>query len=225
MWATQKRLEEKGFRVDSSNKMPTGWWLTANNRPLRRTDPNGSKPRCRHFRGHSAPNRGLGRRPLIYIKYRCGGSFILWARVRKHWLPERRLERLKILWIRTSCMRTIDVPGNLSVRARSRSATAGLHLIATARRQSHCVCAPLLSRRRLHTSRSSWNYLPWSGARYLTRKLLGCSVFHNRCRRRMSPASAGAGLPSARSSAMAVRCNTRSPRLQAAPARDGDAAM
>lgn len=32
MWATQKRLEEKGFRVDSGNKTPTGWWLTANNR-------------------------------------------------------------------------------------------------------------------------------------------------------------------------------------------------
>jgi hypothetical protein len=29
MWATQKRLEEKGFRVDSGNKMPSGWWLTA----------------------------------------------------------------------------------------------------------------------------------------------------------------------------------------------------
>ena len=34
MWATQKRLEEKGFRVDSGNKMPSGWWLTANNRNM-----------------------------------------------------------------------------------------------------------------------------------------------------------------------------------------------
>jgi hypothetical protein len=25
----KKRLEEKGFRVDSGNKMPSGWWLTA----------------------------------------------------------------------------------------------------------------------------------------------------------------------------------------------------
>ena len=32
MWATQKRLEEKGFRVDRGNKSPTGWWLTATNR-------------------------------------------------------------------------------------------------------------------------------------------------------------------------------------------------
>jgi hypothetical protein len=32
MWATQKRLEEKGFRVDSGNKTPTGWCLTANKR-------------------------------------------------------------------------------------------------------------------------------------------------------------------------------------------------
>jgi hypothetical protein len=32
MWATQKRLEERGFRVDGGNKAPTGWWLTANNR-------------------------------------------------------------------------------------------------------------------------------------------------------------------------------------------------
>ena len=32
MWATQKRLEEKGFRVDGGNKASTGWWLTANNR-------------------------------------------------------------------------------------------------------------------------------------------------------------------------------------------------
>jgi hypothetical protein len=37
MWATQKRLEEKGFRVDSGNKMPSGWWLTANNRDVGRT--------------------------------------------------------------------------------------------------------------------------------------------------------------------------------------------
>ena len=29
MWGTQKRLEEKGFRVDSGNKMPSGWCLTA----------------------------------------------------------------------------------------------------------------------------------------------------------------------------------------------------
>jgi hypothetical protein len=27
MWATQKRLEEKGFRVASGNKTPTGWCL------------------------------------------------------------------------------------------------------------------------------------------------------------------------------------------------------
>jgi hypothetical protein len=32
MWGTQKRLEEKGFRVDRGNKSPTGWWLTASNR-------------------------------------------------------------------------------------------------------------------------------------------------------------------------------------------------
>jgi hypothetical protein len=32
MWATQKRLEEKGFRVASGNKTPTGWCLTANKR-------------------------------------------------------------------------------------------------------------------------------------------------------------------------------------------------
>ncbi len=32
MWATQRRLEEKGFRVDGGNKAPTGRWLTANNR-------------------------------------------------------------------------------------------------------------------------------------------------------------------------------------------------
>ena len=40
MWATQKRLEEKGFRVDGGNKASTGWWLTANNRNFR---PNGIK--------------------------------------------------------------------------------------------------------------------------------------------------------------------------------------
>jgi hypothetical protein len=34
MWATQKRLEEKGFRLDSGNKTPTGWWLKANNRNM-----------------------------------------------------------------------------------------------------------------------------------------------------------------------------------------------
>ena len=34
MWAMQKRLEEKGLRVDSGNKMPSGWWLTANNRNM-----------------------------------------------------------------------------------------------------------------------------------------------------------------------------------------------
>ena len=38
MWATQKRFEEKGFRVDSGNKMPSGWWLTANNRDMRQGD-------------------------------------------------------------------------------------------------------------------------------------------------------------------------------------------
>ncbi len=32
MWAAQKRLEEKGFRVDGGNKTLTGWWLTASNR-------------------------------------------------------------------------------------------------------------------------------------------------------------------------------------------------
>jgi hypothetical protein len=32
MWGTQRRLEEKGFRVDRGNKSATGWWLTANNR-------------------------------------------------------------------------------------------------------------------------------------------------------------------------------------------------
>jgi hypothetical protein len=34
MWGTQKRLEEKGFRVDGGNKAPAGWWLTANNRNI-----------------------------------------------------------------------------------------------------------------------------------------------------------------------------------------------
>ena len=34
MWGTQKRLEEKGFKVDSGNKMPSRWWLTANNRNM-----------------------------------------------------------------------------------------------------------------------------------------------------------------------------------------------
>jgi hypothetical protein len=32
MWGTQKRLEEKGFRIDGGNKAPSGWWLTADNR-------------------------------------------------------------------------------------------------------------------------------------------------------------------------------------------------
>jgi hypothetical protein len=32
MLGTQRRLEEKGFRIDGGNKSPTGWWLTANNR-------------------------------------------------------------------------------------------------------------------------------------------------------------------------------------------------
>ena len=32
MWGTQKRLEERGFRVDRGNKSAAGWWLTANNR-------------------------------------------------------------------------------------------------------------------------------------------------------------------------------------------------
>jgi len=32
MWGTQKRLEEKGFRVNRGNKSSIGWWLTANNR-------------------------------------------------------------------------------------------------------------------------------------------------------------------------------------------------
>jgi hypothetical protein len=34
MWATEKRLEERGFRIDGGNKSPTGWWLTASNRNL-----------------------------------------------------------------------------------------------------------------------------------------------------------------------------------------------
>jgi hypothetical protein len=34
MWATQKKLEEKGFRVDGGNKTSAGWWLTANNRNI-----------------------------------------------------------------------------------------------------------------------------------------------------------------------------------------------
>jgi hypothetical protein len=34
MWATQKRLEEKGFRIDGGNKTATGWWLTANKRTM-----------------------------------------------------------------------------------------------------------------------------------------------------------------------------------------------
>ena len=37
MWGTQKRLEEKGFKVDSGNKMPSRWWLTANNRNMGRS--------------------------------------------------------------------------------------------------------------------------------------------------------------------------------------------
>ena len=37
MWAMQKRLEEKGFRVDRGNKSATGWWLTANNRNTSRS--------------------------------------------------------------------------------------------------------------------------------------------------------------------------------------------
>jgi hypothetical protein len=37
MWGTQQRLEEKGFRVDGGNKLPTGWWLTANNRKTSRS--------------------------------------------------------------------------------------------------------------------------------------------------------------------------------------------
>jgi hypothetical protein len=32
MWRAQKRLEEKGFRVNRGNKSPSGWWLTASNR-------------------------------------------------------------------------------------------------------------------------------------------------------------------------------------------------
>jgi hypothetical protein len=34
MWATHRRLEEKGFRIDGGNKAATGWWLTAINRKL-----------------------------------------------------------------------------------------------------------------------------------------------------------------------------------------------
>ena len=34
MWAAQKRLEEKGFRIDRGNKSSTGWWLTASNRNM-----------------------------------------------------------------------------------------------------------------------------------------------------------------------------------------------
>lgn len=34
MWGTQRRLEQKGYRVDGGNKSPTGWWLTANNRSI-----------------------------------------------------------------------------------------------------------------------------------------------------------------------------------------------
>jgi hypothetical protein len=34
MWGTQRRLEEKGFRIDGGNKAPTGWWLTAINRSI-----------------------------------------------------------------------------------------------------------------------------------------------------------------------------------------------
>jgi hypothetical protein len=37
MWGTQKRLEEKGFRVDRGNKSATGWWLTASNRNTSRS--------------------------------------------------------------------------------------------------------------------------------------------------------------------------------------------
>jgi hypothetical protein len=37
MWGTQKRLEEKGFRVDRGNKSAAGWWLTANNRNTSRS--------------------------------------------------------------------------------------------------------------------------------------------------------------------------------------------
>lgn len=37
MWATQKRLEDKGFRVDGGNKSPAGWWMTANNRSAGRS--------------------------------------------------------------------------------------------------------------------------------------------------------------------------------------------
>jgi hypothetical protein len=34
MWATQKRLDETGFRSDGGNNSPTGRWLTASNRNL-----------------------------------------------------------------------------------------------------------------------------------------------------------------------------------------------
>jgi hypothetical protein len=37
MWETQKRLEEKGYRVDRGNKSATGWWLTANTRNTSRS--------------------------------------------------------------------------------------------------------------------------------------------------------------------------------------------
>lgn len=37
MWGTQKKLEEKGFRVDRGNKSAVGWWLTANNRNISRS--------------------------------------------------------------------------------------------------------------------------------------------------------------------------------------------
>jgi hypothetical protein len=37
MWGSQQRLSEKGFTVDGGNKMPTGWWLTANNRNTSRS--------------------------------------------------------------------------------------------------------------------------------------------------------------------------------------------
>ena len=35
MWGMQKRLEEKGFRVDSGNKSSSGWRLTAYNKAMR----------------------------------------------------------------------------------------------------------------------------------------------------------------------------------------------
>jgi hypothetical protein len=37
MWGTQRRLEEKGYRVDRGNKSATGWWVTANNRNTSRS--------------------------------------------------------------------------------------------------------------------------------------------------------------------------------------------